>query len=149
MIFGTLQRRFGLNTAVNSNFIKFITQTGVTWRKLAIWVSLSTTGYENFSIRYSAKPARTGSWKNRQQNSNVSRGRPRSAWTTGNFVLIGNDDTQRSMAERLATSQASDGIEWWRRLECIKLQQNGGHIEYLNERKISLSVQFELERFLF
>jgi len=42
MIFGTLQRRFNLNTSVSSKFIKFIRQSGATWRKLITLIILST-----------------------------------------------------------------------------------------------------------
>jgi len=42
MIFGTLQRRLILNTSVNSKFIKYIVQSGATWRYLTTRVLLST-----------------------------------------------------------------------------------------------------------
>jgi len=41
MIFGTLLCCFVLNISVDSKFIKFIVQSGATWRKLTTWISLS------------------------------------------------------------------------------------------------------------
>jgi len=41
MIFGTLQHHFILNIFVDSKFIKFIVQSGATWRKLTIPILLS------------------------------------------------------------------------------------------------------------
>jgi len=41
--FGTFQRRFILNTSVDSKFIKFIVQSGATCQKLTTQISLATT----------------------------------------------------------------------------------------------------------
>jgi len=41
MISGKLQRHFILYASFDSTFIKFITQSGATWRKLSTWTLLS------------------------------------------------------------------------------------------------------------
>jgi len=38
MIFGKLQRDFVVNTSVNSDLIKFTTQSSATWRTSATWI---------------------------------------------------------------------------------------------------------------
>jgi len=45
MIFGTVQRCFIWNTCVDSKFIKFIKESGTTWRKLITAISLGGTTY--------------------------------------------------------------------------------------------------------
>jgi len=40
-IFGKLQCCFILNTSIDSKFIKFIVQSGITWRKLKTWILFS------------------------------------------------------------------------------------------------------------
>jgi len=47
-IFGTLERRFVLNTSVNPVFIKFLTQSGATYGKSATQVLHSTTAKRVF-----------------------------------------------------------------------------------------------------
>jgi len=104
-----------------------VTQSGATWRNSATQISLSaTTTYENCNINCWAEAVWTCCWikstaavYQRREN----RGRPRSAWTATNVVLVADLICSEAWWESLA------GVsEWWRRLKCV-LQQNGGHVE--------------------